>query len=264
MGRAYLKAGLVIFTAFVAILIYAPIISMIIFSFNPANRMVPPIEGVSLRWYIDWINNEQLVNALLRSLRLAILTMLVCIGLFTPAGLAYKKPFRGSEFFFYLIILGLILPGIAYGLGAVIFFKQLGVMISFWTGLPVHTVWCLPWGLILVRAMMDPMLVEYEDAARTLGASELKVFRSITLPITIPAILGGALFAFTLSIGELFRSTLTITPDTLPLRIFGIVQIRATPALLALGSTITIVSLALLVVVGVIVTRSMRARGVTF
>ena len=258
MARDYLKIGLAVLTIVVAALVYSPIISMIVFSFNSADRMVPPIEGFSLRWYEKWLNSPEIVNALTRSLELAIATAAVAMALFAPAGLAYKRPFRGAEAIFYLIILGIIVPGVTYGLGAIFFYRQLGVPISLWTGLPVHVVWALPWGMILVRAGIDPKLIEYEEAAKTLGAPSFKVFRKITLPLITPSIMAGALFAFTLSIGELFRSVFIVNPDTLPLRVFGIVQIRATPALLALGSTMTIFSLGLLVIVGLLARKAIR------
>lgn len=252
MARSYLKTVLAVFTLGVAVFVYSPIISMIVFSFNSADRMVPPIEGFSLIWYQKWLGTEEITSALTRSLELAFTTAFVAVALFAPAGLAYKRPFRGGELVFYLIVLGIIIPGVTYGLGAIFFYRELGVRISLWTGLPVHVVYALPWGLILVRAGIDPQLIEYEEAAKTLGGSALQVFRTITLPLITPSVMAGALFAFTLSIGELFRSVFIVNPDTLPLRVFGIVQIRATPALLAVGSTMTIVSLTLLAVVGLL------------
>jgi ABC-type spermidine/putrescine transport system permease subunit II len=252
MARSYLKIGLGALTLILALFVYSPIILMMVFSFNSADRMVPPFEGFSLRWYQEWLSSPAIVGALFRSLELAFATALAATALFAPAGLAYKRPFRSSELVFYLIILGLVVPGITYGFGALLFFRQLGVQISLLTGLPVHTVWALPWGVILVRASIDPKLIEYEEAAKTLGATPAVVFRKITLPLITPAIMAGALFAFTLSIGELFRSVFVVSPDTLPLRVFAIVQIRATPALLALGSTMTVVSLSLLVIAGLL------------
>ena len=263
MARDYLKIGLAIITILVAALVYSPILSMIVFSFNSADRMVPPIEGFSLRWYQEWLGSKAIVDALTRSLELAFATAAVAMALFAPAGLAYKRPFRGAEAIFYLIILGIVVPGVTYGLGAIFFYRALGVHISLWTGLPVHVVWALPWGMILVRAGLNPNLTEFEEAAKTLGGNSFKVFRTITLPLIAPAIMAGALFAFTLSIGELFRSVFVVTPDTLPLRVFGIVQIRATPALLALGSTMTIFSLGILVVVALLAGRAIRLPGAT-
>jgi ABC-type spermidine/putrescine transport system permease subunit II len=261
MPRSYLKIALGAVTIFLALFVYSPIILMIVFSFNSADRMVPPFEGFSLRWYQEWLSSPEIVAALTRSLELAFATALLATALFAPAGLAYKRPFRGSELIFYLIILGLVVPGITYGFGALLFFRQLGVQISLLTGLPVHTVWALPWGMILVRASIDPNLILYEEAARTLGCSPLRVFRKITLPLITPAIMAGALFAFTLSIGELFRSVFVVSPDTLPLRIFAIVQIRATPELLALGSTMTIVSLSLLAIAGLFLRKAVKVEG---
>ncbi|MEM4417316.1 MAG: ABC transporter permease subunit, partial [Nitrososphaerota archaeon] len=204
MARDVSKIILALYTAGMVFFIYAPIITMVLFSFNGSPRTVPPFDGPSLRWYeVLFSQKVVLLEAFTRSILLAILTMVIATPLFTFAGLAYRKRFKGDEFAFYLVTIGIIMPGITYSLGVLIFYNTLGMNVSLWTGLPVHLVWSVPWGLILVRAMIDPNIIYYEEAAKTLGASDWQIFRRITLPLFIPAILGGALFAFTLSFTEL-------------------------------------------------------------
>jgi putative spermidine/putrescine transport system permease protein len=249
--RDFTKTGLGVYTAVIVFFVYAPIFTMVVFSFNTSNRTAPPFDGPNTQWYSQVFNNSDIVGALSRSIELALVTMIVSTLLFTLAGLAYRRRFKGDEFLFYLITIGIIMPGITYSLGMALFYKYLGVGISLWTALPVHLIWTLPWGLILIRANIDPNILLYEEAAKTLGANEWKIVRKITLPLFFPAMIGGALFAFTLSFTELVRSIFVASPNTLPLEIFDISQIEVTPAIFALGSLIVLVSLGLLVVASV-------------
>ncbi|MCS7137686.1 MAG: ABC transporter permease [Candidatus Caldarchaeum sp.] len=250
MARDVSKIILALYTAWLVFFIYAPIITMVIFSFNSSPRTVPPFDGPSLRWFdVLFSQKAVLLEAFTRSITLAIVTMLIATPLFTVAGLAYKRRFKGDEFFFFLVTIGIIMPGITFSLGALVFYNTLGIKISLWTGLPVHLIWAIPWGLILVRVMIDPNIIYYEEAARTLGASGWQVFRRITLPLFVPAILGGALFAFTLSFTELIRSIFVVSPNTLPLQVLAEVTVWGiSPYIFAIGSMIVLISLALLFV----------------
>jgi putative spermidine/putrescine transport system permease protein len=239
---------LAVYAAIIGGFIYAPISTMVLFSFNSSSRTVPPFDGPSLTWYNTALDSTQIVSAFTRSLFLGIATTIVATVLFTLAGLAYRKSFRGGPVFFYLITVGIIMPGITYSLGLELFYQNLGIPISLWTALPAHLIWTIPWGLILVRATIDPNMLIYEDAARTLGASERRIMRFVTLPLFLPAVIGGALFAFTLSFTDLVRSIFVTFPDTLPLQIYSLSQLRVAPDIFAVGSLIIIVSIALLAV----------------
>ena len=242
------KYVLVVYAALIGGFVYAPISTMVLFSFNSSSRTVPPFDGPSLNWYNAALGSAQIVDAFTRSLLLGVVTTVLATALFTLAGLAYRKSFRGGSFFFYLIAVGIIMPGITYSLGLELFYGSLRVPISLWTALPAHLIWTIPWGLILVRATIDPNILVYEDAARTLGASEARVMRNVTLPLFLPAIIGGALFAFTLSFTDLVRSIFVTFPDTLPLQIYSLSQLRVAPDIFAVGSMIVIVSIGLLLV----------------
>jgi len=252
MARDITKIILALYTAGMVFFIYAPIITMVLFSFNSSPRTVPPFDGPNLRWYEVLFGQKAiLIEAFTRSIFLAILSMLIATPLFTIAGLAYRRRFKGDELAFYLVTIGIIMPGITYSLGVLIFYNTLGIKTSLWTGLPVHLVWAVPWGLILMRAMIDPNIIYYEEAAKTLGANEWQTFRRVTLPLFMPAILGGALFAFTLSFTELIRSIFIVSPNTLPLQVLAEVTVwGVSPYIFAIGSLIVLVSLALLLLAG--------------
>jgi len=267
--RDLIRGILAVYTLIVCLFVYSPIITLMIFSFNKGERMSLPLELFTTKWYISaekdahgwaigWIHDSHIIDALFRSIQLAILTMVIVLALGTAIGLAYRHNFPGKEVTFNLYLLGLITPGVLLGLGNAFLYNALNIKISLWTALPVHVIWSLPWGAVLIRALTDPNLLTYEAAAKTLGASNISVLRKITFPLMMPIIMSMGIFAFTLSWDEVIRTVFVVYPNTLPAEILGLIQQRTTPKLYALGSSTTIISLMLLVIVAAILTKSER------
>jgi putative spermidine/putrescine transport system permease protein len=162
-----------------------------------------------------------------------------------------------------LLILGIITPGITYGVGATLFLNELlGLDKGLWLAVPVHVVWSLPFAVIVLLAGFPPNLAENEEAARVMGADKITVFRQIILPQIAPTVLGAAVFAFTLSYNEATRSLLLLgDQNTMPLEVFSIASAtRATPVLFALGSITTIASTVLLGLAGLLVFYGAKGR----
>ncbi len=134
----------------------------------------------------------------------------------------------------------------------------LNIKYSLWSALPVHVIWTLPWGVVLIRALTDPNILTYESAARTLGASNFGVLRYITFPLMLPIIMSMGIFAFTLSFDEVIRTVFVVYPNTLPPEILGLIQQRTTPKLYSLGASTTFISLTLLIIVGFLLSKSER------
>lgn len=249
------KTGLVIYTGLIALYIYLPILSLIGFSFNSGGLTFPFLE-FTLDWYTKLLNNAEMMGAVGRSLKLALVVTAITTVLGTATALAYRYDFWGQKGILYLLILGIITPGITYGVGATLLFNEmLGLSKQLWLAIPVHVVWTLPFAVIVLLAGFPPNLAENEHAAQVMGADRLTRFKEIILPQIAPTILGAAVFAFTLSYNEATRSLLLIGSDTtMPIEVFNIAASkRATPELFALGSLTTIVSTLLLVVAGYLV-----------
>src|SRR2546422_9942567 len=111
------KYLLVVYAALIGGFLSAPISTMVLFSFNSSSRTVPPFDGPSLNWYNAALGSAQIVDAFTRSLLLGVVTTVLATALFTLAGLAYRRSFRGGPFFFYFFAVGLIIPAITYSLG---------------------------------------------------------------------------------------------------------------------------------------------------
>ncbi|MFC4360478.1 ABC transporter permease [Halobium salinum] len=260
--RIDMKHLLLVYTALIAAYIYLPILSVIGFSFNSGGLTFPFVEFTT-QWYSALLANDAMMSAVYRSLQLAVVVMLITTVLGTAAALAYRYEFWGQRGLLFLLILGIITPGITYGVGATLFLNELlGLSKGLWLAVPVHVVWTLPFAVIVLLAGFPPNLAENEEAARVMGANKLTVFRQIILPQIAPTVLGAAVFAFTLSYNEATRSLLLLgNNNTMPLEVFSIASAtRATPVLFALGSVTTVASTLLLGLAGFLVFYGSRGR----
>ncbi|MFC6722942.1 ABC transporter permease [Halobium palmae] len=244
-----LRTVLIAYAILIAAYIYVPIVSLIAFSFNEGGLTFPFV-AVTTSWYAELFANEAVVSSIVRSLEVALVVTVITTALGTATALAYRYEFRGRKTILYILLLGIITPGITYGVGATLFFNELiGLDKSLWLAIPVHVVWALPFAVIVLLAGIPPHLARNEQAARVMGASNWTVFREVIFPQIGPTVLGAAVFAFTLSYNEATRSLLVVgQANTMPIQIFSIAASkRATPELFALGSFTTVMSTLLLV-----------------
>ena len=249
------RVALTVFAVFMVVYIYAPILSLIVFSFNSGGLTFPFVE-FSTEWYTVLFENQGFVDATVRSLQLALVVTVVTTVLSTATALAYRYDFWGQRGLLYLLILGIITPGITYGVGASLFLTELlGLDTGLWLATPVHVVWTVPFAVIILLAGFPRNLAENERAARVMGADRWTRFREVILPQIAPTVLGAAVFAFTLSYNEATRGLLLVGQDnTLPIAIFAeAAGTRATPELFALGGVTTVFSTVLLAVGGGII-----------
>jgi len=254
--RWFRIAGGVVF-ALILIILYAPFVIMGVLSFAERTTAVFPPKEFSLISYrklfdpgnfdLYRIPGEPLVNYLRPiglSLTMALLTSVVATGLALMAALAFRERFRGRGVMFYVLLLGMVTPGIILGLGFRLFADQIGLPTGWQTtGLLTHIAWTMPFGFIVFLIFLNRFDRTIEEAASVLGASGWEVFRTVTLPVLAPAVLASLLFGFTLSFDEIQRSSLVLGSDqTLPIAIIGATTVRITPVLYALGSLIALVS----------------------
>lgn len=150
---------------------------------------------------------------------------------------------------FYLAIASLIMPGLFVGLGIALGFQLLGLETNWFTsGLGAQLTWTLPYGLLIMFAVLGRFNRSYEEAATDLGANNWQRIREVTLPILLPGLIGVALFGFTLSYDEFPRTVLTSgSENTLPLEIWAMTTNVTSPALFAVGTVTTVVSFAVII-----------------
>jgi putative spermidine/putrescine transport system permease protein len=241
-----------LFTLFVLFL-YGPMTVIYVLSFQgPQGGMTFPMNGVSLEWFETLFAQKRvgdIAGAFVRSLELAIVVAVITVVLSVVAGLAFRRRFRGSAFVFYLSIASLIMPGLFVGLGISLSFRLVGLDSNWWSsGLGAQLTWTLPFGLLIMFAVLGRFNRSYEEAATDLGATSWQRLREVTLPILLPGIIGVALFGLTLSYDELARTALAAgSQNTLPLEIWAMTTTITSPALYAVGAVTTAVSFVVII-----------------
>ncbi len=237
--------------------LYIPIIMVMVYSFNDS-RIVSVWGGFSLRWYAALLDNRQLIEAALLSLRIAFVSATVATVLGVLAGLALARirRFRGRILFTGMIAAPLVMPEVITGLSLLLLFVSLHDFIG-WPGergattiTISHITFSMAYVAVIVQARLASMDESLEEAAMDLGGRPFQVLFDITLPIIAPAMLSGWLLAFTLSLDDLVIASFVSGPgaSTLPMWIFSKVRLGVTPDINALATIIiTIVSLGVLV-----------------
>jgi spermidine/putrescine transport system permease protein len=229
------------------IFLYAPIIILIVFSFN-SSRFVSAWESFSFRWYGVLFQDAAMGSALRNSLIVAVSTTLIATVFGTMVALAMERhQFPGKMAFDALLYLPVIIPDIAMAVMLLLFFVMANFGLSLYTIIISHVAFQISFVAIVVRARLVGFDRSLEEAAQDLGANELQTFWHVTLPLLMPAILGGALLAFTLSLDDFVITFFTagVGSTTLPLRIYSMVKLGVTPEINAISTLLLAASMTL-------------------
>ncbi|MEZ5667204.1 MAG: ABC transporter permease [Alphaproteobacteria bacterium] len=236
-----------VFALFVLFL-YGPMISIFILSFQgPNGGLVFPLKDPGFHWFealFGQARTGDVGGAFSRTLPLAFVVMIVTVVVSVAAGLAFRRRFFGSTALFYTALASLIMPGLVLSIGILITFQFLGLPTRwFSSGLGAHLSWTLPFGLLIMFAVLSRLNPAYEEAAYDLGANRWQRLTQVVIPIVLPGIIAVALFGFTLSYDEFPRSWVTVgSRNTLPLEIYTMTTNVTSPALYALGTVTTAIS----------------------
>jgi putative spermidine/putrescine transport system permease protein len=254
--RRSAKWALAVYFVVFLLFLYGPMLVMGVLSFQgPAGGITFPMKGLSFHWWEALWNGpraDAIRDTALRSLRLGVVAGLVVALLAFGLSMAYRRRFRGDAALFYLVMLALMTPGFLLSLGTSLYWRFLGEVPDLWrTALGTNVVWGLPFGFLVMIAVWNRYEERVEEAARDLGASGLRTFREVTLPLVWTGVFGSFLFGFTLSWNDYDRTALLLSSGeaTLPIQIFSMtVGSVIRPDLYALGTATTLVSLLAVVV----------------
>jgi putative spermidine/putrescine transport system permease protein len=237
------------------VLLFGPFVAIFILAFHtPHGGLTFPIQGASLAWFSDLVHPQQLIDfrpAIARSLALSAMATVLTVVISVLAGLAFRRGFFGQTVVLYVVATSLIVPSVLVSIGLGLIFQILRIPLSWWSaGLGAVLTWTLPFGVFIMFSVFSRLDPSYEEAARDLGARRSQPFRWVALPIVLPAVLGVALMSFTLAYDEFPRSSMvTGATNTLPLELVAFMTIRGTPAIYALGTVTTVISLILVAIV---------------
>ncbi|MBP8098490.1 MAG: ABC transporter permease subunit [Arenimonas sp.] len=230
------------------VFLYAPIVSLIVYSFNES-KLVTVWSGFSVKWYGELFRDEGIMKAAWVSVRIAFFTATASVVLATVASMVMTRfrPFRGKTLFGGLITAPLVMPEVITGLSILLLFVSMGMargMVTIWIA---HVTFCMAFVTVVVSSRLSELDKSIEEAAMDLGANRVKVFFLITLPIIMPALVSGWLLAFTLSVDDLVVSSFVSGPSstTLPMKVFSSVRLGLSPKINALATLmILLVSIA--------------------
>ncbi|HVU34022.1 MAG TPA: ABC transporter permease [Opitutaceae bacterium] len=234
-------------TALVFVFLYLPIGVLVVYSFN-RSRLNLQWAGFTLEWYRSLVENTPLLRAAQNSIVIAIVSTVLSVVLGTlSAWLLHRYRFRNQGTIQTLAAIPMVMPEILMGISLLIFFAALGLGLGFTTVIIGHVTFCFPFVLVAVQARLRGLDPAMEEAALDLGATPARAFWLVILPWLRPAILAGALMAFTLSWDELIVTffTTSAASATLPIRIFGMAKIGLNPMLNALSAVIVVATAAI-------------------
>jgi putrescine transport system permease protein len=250
------------------VFLYVPILSLVIFSFNES-KLVTVWSGLSTRWYAALLDDDELLQAAWLSLKIALMTATASIVIGTWAGFVMARfgRFKGFTLFTGMINAPLVIPEVIQGISLLLLFVAMQQVLGWPKGRGILTMWighvmlCISYVAIIVQSRLKEMNRSLEEAALDLGATPLKVFFVITIPLISQAILSGWLLSFTLSIDDLVLSAFLSGPGstTLPLVVFSRVRLGLNPEMNALATLfISIVTIGVVVVNQVLVSKERK------
>ena len=262
------KVGLLVTPFASYFFLWAPIVVLIVFSFNDAPS-VSAWRGFTLRWYENIVSagssgasftTSKLIESLGNSLIVAFSASLISTVIGTMLALAiHRGNFPGKNVIDALLYVPVVIPEITQGVSLAIFFSLVfdylqsltggdRLMLGFGTIITAHVAFNISYVVIVVRARLATMQSNLEEAAYDLGANHVQTFWRITFPLLLPGILAGALLALTLSLDDYVVTFFTagVNNDTLPIFVYGLLKQRVSPEINAISTLMIVASTVLI------------------
>ncbi|MBK8084389.1 MAG: ABC transporter permease subunit [Devosia sp.] len=227
--------------------LYLPIMSLVVFSFNES-KLVTVWSGFSTKWYGELFADPQMLGAAWLSLQIAFFsaTIALVLGTLCAVALVRFKRFRGRTVLAGAVSAPLVMPDVITGLALLLLFVAMEGLVGWPSGRGVltitiaHATFCTAYVTVVVQSRLSDLDLSLEEAAMDLGATPVRVFFDITLPIIAPALISGWLLAFTLSLDDLVIASFVSGPgsSTLPMVIFSKVRLGVSPDVNALATII--------------------------
>jgi spermidine/putrescine transport system permease protein len=235
----------------VVVFLYAPIVILLIFSFNNSTIPAFPLDGFTLHWYRAFLGNPELQGALKTSAVVAALSSLgaVLLGILASIALV-RRSFRGKSPVSAFLLSPLVIPYLVFGISLLLLFHTLGVPRSILTVVIGHVVISLPYTILVLVPRLEQVDVALEEAAYDLGAGPFRTFRTVTLPLILPAVVSAFLIAFTTSFDEYAVASFVVgTRETFPIYFYAALRFPSQlPQVIAVA--VVVMTVSLLVVVG--------------
>jgi putative spermidine/putrescine transport system permease protein len=224
-------------TILTLLFLFAPLLTVVVFSFNTTRNPGLPLEGLTLHWYVEVLERPEFWRILKTSLTIAGVTVLGGIVIGVPAAFALARRNFSLRHFLNLLVYGpMAMPGVVIGVALLTTFIFVDIRLGIETTQAAHILLVLPFIVLIVRARLDKLDRRLEEAGRDLGASPRRVFRTITLPLIASSLLGAGILAAAVSMDELLVTNFTIGAEaTLPVWIASQMRSGLTPSINAIA-----------------------------
>jgi putative spermidine/putrescine transport system permease protein len=260
--------GLRLICAAVLLFLIAPIIVIMPLSFNSESFFTYPMPGLSLKWYVDFFTNARWIGSLVTSLEVAFAVAIIAttLGILASLGLS-RLTMRGKSAIIALLMMPMIVPVIISAVGMYFFYVSLGILNITWAPVGLilaHTALAAPFVVISVTATLSGFDQSLMRAGASLGAPPTTVFFKVVLPLILPGVISGALFAFVTSFDEVVVAVFLTSPEqrTLPKQMFNGIRENISPTITAAATLLILVSVALLTSLELLRRRQERLRGI--
>jgi len=246
-GRRFLR----VFFALVVVFLYAPILILLVFSFNNSQLPVFPLSGFTFHWYHEFFANGELRGSLETSAIVAAVSSVGAVLLGTLASIALtRRRFRGKALVSALLLSPLVIPYVVFGISLLLLFHTLGIPRSVLTVMIGHIVISLPYTILVLVPRLEQVDLALEEAAYDLGAGPFGTFRTVTFPLILPAVVSAFLIAFTTSFDEYAVASFVVgTRETFPIYLYSALRFPSQlPQVIAVA--VVVLTVSLVVVVG--------------
>ena len=263
MGERVTDIGLALLTGAVLVFLVAPILIIVPLSFSSGSFFHYPMPGFSMRWYHDFFTSSFWLPSVWNSLIVGSTATVLATVLGTLAALGiWRSRFPGQALVLALLISPMVVPSIIVAVGVYFAFAPLGLTDGYSGLILAHTTLAVPFVVVTVLATLSGFDRTLLRAAASLGAPPVTTFRRVTLPLILPGVLSGAVFAFAASFDEVVVALLLAGPGqrTLPRQMFAGINDNISLTITAAATMLIAVSLVLMVAVGQLRRRSERLR----
>ena len=251
MKNKKLGFGSVLFMTAVYLFLYLPIFVVILYSFN-TNRSNISFTGYTLYWYKQVLQGDPLWGNLWLSVKLALVSMVISVGLGTLATIGmYRYEFKIKKYINGLLYIPMVIPELVIGLASLAAFTKMGMNMGFVTLVFAHVTFCLPYVVVTLRARIADFDSSIEEAAMDLGADRWHTLKRVTLPLLAPGIVSGAFMSISLSIDDVIISYFVSGAGdiTFPIKVYGMVRGKISTNVYVV-STLFLVSIILIYLIG--------------
>ena len=256
-----------LYLGFILVIMYIPILLVIVYSFNQS-RLSSVWGGFTLAWYSELLQDRAMFDGLRTSLILGLFSsgLAAALGTLAASGMTKirltDKGAGAHKVMEYLSILPIMTPEIIMGMVFLAFFSLISLPMGMTTLVISHTAFCVPYPYLLVRARLAGMDKGYVEAARIMGASDLRAFYDITLPLMLPAVISGMLISFAMSFDDVIVSSFVagVDTNTMPMIIYSRLKAGVTPKTNAMCSLLFVLTIILCVTAAFLARRKSSSR----